>query len=53
MMSLVTFAYTLEDLECFLNRRFADDDFLEAPLQSRVAFDVLAVLVEGSSADAL
>jgi len=53
MMSFVTFANTLEYFKRFLNRRFTYDDFLEAPLQSSVAFDVLAILVECSSADAL
>src|SRR5258708_20708140 len=53
MVSLIAFANTFKYFECLLDARFADNDFLEAPLQGCIAFYVLAVLVECSSTDAL
>src|SRR5258708_33465624 len=53
MVSLIAFANTFKYFECLLDARFADNDFLEAPLQGCIAFYVLTVLVECSSTDAL
>ena len=44
---------TLQDLNRVLNGRLVDGDGLEAPLQSGVLFDGLAVFVEGGGADDL
>ena len=53
MVRLVPVAQPLEDRHRLLDRRLADEDRLEAPLQRRVLLDVLAVLVERRRADAL
>jgi hypothetical protein len=50
---LVALANPHEDVDRLLERRLLDHDRLEAPLEGRVALDVLAVLVEGRRADAL
>ncbi len=42
-----------QDVHRLLERRLLDHDRLEAPLQGRVALDVLAVLVQRGGADAL
>src|SRR5207248_5662886 len=53
VMLLVAVAQTLEDLLGLLDRRLVDADLLEAPLERRVALEVLAVLVERGGADRL
>jgi hypothetical protein len=53
MMGLVFVSQALEDLDRFLRRGLADGHRLEAPLQRRVLFHVLSVLVEGRGADHL
>ena len=50
---LVPLADPHQDVDGLLERRLLDHDRLEAPLQGRVALDVLAVLVERRRADAL
>src|SRR4051794_22361028 len=50
---LVAVAQALEDLHGLVGRRLVDADLLEAPLESRVALQVLAVLVERRRADRL
>ena len=50
---LVALADPHEDVDRLLERRLLDHDRLEAPLEGRVALDVLAVLVERRRADAL
>ena len=50
---LVALADPHEDLDGLLEGGLLDHDRLEAPLERRVALDVLAVLVEGRRADAL
>ena len=41
----------VEDLDRLLDRRLADEHRLEAALESRILFDVLAIFVEGRRAD--
>ena len=53
MVLLVALADAHQDVDGLLERRLLDHDRLEAPLEGRVALDVLAVLVEGRGADAL
>src|SRR4051812_775423 len=50
---LVAVAQALEDLHGLVGRRLVDADLLEAALESRVALQVLAVLVERRRADRL
>ena len=50
---LVALADAQQDVDGLLERRLLDHDRLEAPLERRVALDVLAVFVEGRGADAL
>src|SRR4051794_37280274 len=50
---LVAVAQALEDLHRLLRGGLVDPDLLEAPLERRVAFEVLAVLVERGGADRL
>ena len=50
---LVFLAQTLEDLDSLIDRRRLDDDSLETTLEGSILLDVLAVLVQGRSADAL
>ncbi len=50
---LVALAQAFEDLHGLFRGRLFDPDLLEAALQGRVAFEVLAVLVEGGRADRL
>ena len=50
---LVAVAQALEDLHRLLGRGLVDADLLEAPLERRVALQVLAVLVERGGADRL
>ncbi len=50
---LVALAQAAEDGDRVLDRRLIDHDRLEAPLQGRVLFDVLAVLVQRRGADAV
>ncbi len=50
---LVAVAQALEDLHGLLGRRLVDRDLLEAPLQSGVTLEVLAVLLERRRADRL
>ena len=50
---LVALADAHQDLDGLLEGRFLDHDRLEAALQGRVPFDVLAVLVQRRGADAL
>ena len=52
-MVLVALAQALEDLHRVGDRRLVDLDLLEAPLERRVALQVLAVLVERRRADRL
>ena len=51
VMDLVALAQPAQDRDRVLDRRLADEDRLEAPLQRRVLLDVLAVLVERRRAD--
>ena len=53
VVALVIFFDALEDLDCRFDRRLVDDDRLEAPLERRVVFDVLAVLGQRRRADDL
>ena len=50
---LVGRTHALEDLDRLFDGRLFHQDRLEAPLQRRVAFDVLAILVQRRRADAL
>ena len=50
-MRLVALLEPTQDRDGVLDRRFADVDLLEPPLQGGVLLDVLAVLVEGGRAD--
>ena len=52
MMGLVAVLEAAEDRDRVLDRRLADVDRLEAPLEGGVLLDVLAVLVERRRADA-
>ena len=47
MVYLVAVLQPAQDADGVLHRRLADQHLLEAPLQSGVLLDVLAVLVEG------
>ena len=53
VIGLVAIAQTLEDLDGVGDRRFFDDDLLEATLEGGVLLEVLAELVEGGGADGL
>ena len=53
VMRLVAVAQAAQDLHGVLGRRLLDADLLEAPLERRVALEVLAVLVERRRADRL
>ena len=53
VMRLVAVAEAAQDLHGVLGRRLLDADLLEAPLERRVALQVLAVLVERRRADRL
>src|SRR5438105_3948374 len=53
VVCLVPVAEAAEDLDGVVDRRLVDADLLEAPLEGRVALEVLAVLVEGRRADRL
>ena len=53
MVLLVAIAQTMENLDGFIDAGFAHHDRLEAALQGGIAFDVLAVLIEGGGPDAL
>ncbi len=53
VVSLVTAADTFENFDGFLDGRFFDHHRLEAALQGRVSFDILAILVQGGRADTL
>ena len=53
VMLLVHLAHTFENVNGFVHGRLVHDDGLEATLQRGVRFDVLAVLVQRGSADAL
>ncbi len=50
-MDLVALAQAAQDRDRVLDRRLADIDRLEAPLEGRVLLDVLSVLVQGGRAD--
>jgi hypothetical protein len=52
VMDLVSLLQAAEDGDRVLDRRLADEDRLEPPLERRVLLDVLAVLVERGGADA-
>ena len=52
VVDLVPLLQAAEDRDRVLDRRLADEDRLEPPLQRRVLLDVLAVLVERRGADA-
>ena len=52
MVRLVALLEAAQDRDRVLDRRLADEDRLEAPLERRVLLDVLAVLVERRRADA-
>ena len=53
MVDLVPLAQATEDRDGVLDARLVDDDGLESALECRVLLDALAVLVEGSGADAV
>src|SRR5262249_35299676 len=53
MVLLVAFADTLEDFQGLLDRRLFHNYFLEAALQSRVALNILTVLIQSSCANTL
>src|SRR6266581_912542 len=53
VVRLVAIAQAAQDLDGVVDGRLVDADLLEAPLQRRVALEVLAVLVEGRRADRL
>src|SRR5258705_59719 len=53
MVRLVAVAQPAQDLHGVLGRRFLDADLLEAPLESGIALEVLAVFVERRRADRL
>ncbi len=52
VVHLVALLQAAQDRDRVLDRRLADEDRLEAPLERRVLLDVLAVLVERGRADA-
>jgi len=52
-VDLVALAQAAEDGDRVLDRRLFDDDRLEAPFESGVLLDVLAVLVQRGGADAV
>ena len=52
-MLLIAFANAFKDFNGFLNGRFADDDLLEAALQSCIALDILAIFIERGCANTL
>ena len=52
VVDLVPLLQAAEDGDRVLDRRLADEDRLEPPLERRVLLDVLAVLVERGGADA-
>ncbi len=51
MVHLVRFFQPSQDRDGVFHGRLADEDLLEATLESRVLFDVLAILIEGRGAD--
>src|ERR687886_50857 len=53
VVRLVAVAQAAQDLHGVVDRRLVDADLLEAPLERRVALEVLAVLVERRRADRL
>src|SRR5438876_2972143 len=53
VMLLVKRLDAVQDRDRLDQRRFVDEDRLEAALEGRILLDVLAVLVEGGGADAL
>ena len=53
VVRLVAVAQAAQDLDRVVDRRLLDADLLEAPLERRVALEVLAVLVERRRADRL
>ena len=53
VMLLVALADALQDVDRLLQGRLFDHDLLEAPLEGRVALDVLPEFVQGGGADAL
>ena len=53
MVHFVALFQAAQDRDGIFDRRLIDQHFLEAPLQRRVLFDVLAILVEGSGSDAV
>ena len=53
VVRLVAVAEAAQDLDGVVGRRLLDADLLEAPLERRVALEVLAVLVERRRADRL
>ena len=53
VVRLVAVAQAAQDLDGVVDRRLVDADLLEAPLEGRVALEVLAVLVERRRADRL
>ena len=53
MVRFVLRPQTFENQNCFLDRGRLDFDRLETTLQSRILFDVLAVLIQCGGADAL
>ena len=50
---LVAAFYAFEDLDCFFDAGFFDQDWLEAAFEGGVAFDMFAIFVEGGGADDL
>ena len=53
MVRLVAIAQTAQDLHGVVDRRLLDADLLEAPFESCIALEVLAVLVQRRRADRL
>ena len=51
MMDLVALLQPTKNRDCVFNIRLADEDDLEAALQSGVLLDVLPVFVQSGSAD--
>ncbi len=53
VVNFVALLQAAQDRDRVLDRRLADEDFLEAPLQRRVLLEVLAIFVERGRADAM
>ena len=53
MMNLVALFQTAQNRNAVLDARLVDQHLLKAPLQRRILFHILAVLVQGGGTDAV